>query len=274
MAQVLKERLQTRATSHLHQPVAIGALKVELLPPAVILSDLQVRPSVTGAYTATVRRARIQPRPWPSSQGALVFAALELDGVDAILPVDMASLADAVAPMATAPSGKPATSVRRSQVWPLDIQRLSITDATVTLEQGKNWLTAAGVTVLMHPAVVKGRQVTVDVPQVAMYLPNLLQTKSPHVLGLHMQATLTGSLDHPQRLRIQAAQAHTVGIAAQLRGDIDFTPHAHVQLHGSAQAPLPSVQALLGHPMTWDGYVDVSGAITGPIHDLKRGKAM
>ena len=268
VAQVVRDRLQTWASAQMHQPVTIGALTIELVPPALVLEQVIVTPCATGAYALQLQHARVQPRPWPSSAGALVLAGLEIQGLIASLPVDLSLLVEAVTPHGASRPDALGHGPARSRPLPLDIQRLNISDATLTLTQGDNWVTAAGITVLMHPAAVSGRHVTLDVLQIAAYLPNLLQAKSPHVLGLHVQGSLVGTLDHPRYLHLQALQAHTIGVTAQVRGDIDFVSQPTLQLHASLQAPLASLQALAGRPLGWEGYVDVAGAVTGALHDL------
>ncbi len=106
----------------------------------------------------------------------------------------------------------------RTRPWPVDVRRLSIDDDAIKLTQGDNWVTAASITLLMRPAAVSGRHMTLDVLQIAAFLLNGLQVKSPRVLSLHAQ----GSLDHSRYLRLQTVQANSIGVTTQIRGDIDF----------------------------------------------------
>ena len=268
LAELIRGRLQSWASARLQQPVTIGTLQIALLPPTVVVEHVEVDPGPTGAYALHVRRARVQPRPWPSSHGALVLAALELQGVTGTLPVDLSLLTELVAPDDASRPDALGQGTARTHPWPVDVQHLSIDDAAITLTQGDNWVTAAGITLLMQPAGVSGRRVTLDAIQIAAYLPNVMQIKSPHVLGLHAQASLLGSLDHPRNLHLHTVQTHSIGVTIEIRGDIDFVSQPTLQLHGSLQAPLASLRALAGRPETWEGYIDVTGSVTGGMHDL------
>ena len=227
-AELLRGRIQSWASARLHQPVSVGGLKIELVPPALLLEQVDVTPSPTGVYTLHVLHARVQPRPWPSPHGALVLAALALDGVTGTLPVDLSWLIDAATPQgASQPSALGHNSAKATRPWPLDIQHLSIENAGLTLTQGENWITLAGVTVLMRPAAVSGRHLTVDVLQIAAYLPNVLQGKSPHVLSLHLQGSLIGTLDHRRYLHLEMVQANSIGMTAPSSRRYRFRVPAH-----------------------------------------------
>ncbi len=267
-AELIRDRLANWASARMQQPVSIGAVHIELLPPAIILEQVAVTPSATGACTLGLQHARVQPRLWPSSHGALVLAALELHGVVGTLPIDLSLLMEAAKPHGPSRPDALSHGSARAHPWPFDVQRLSIEDATLTLTQGDNWVTAAGITVLMHPAAVSGRHVTLDVLQIAAYLPNALQAKTPHVLGLHAQGSLAGSLDHPRYLHLQTVQAHSIGVTLQIHGDIDFVSQPTLQLHGSLQAPLVSLRSLAARSEAWDGYLDITGSVTGSPRDL------
>jgi translocation and assembly module TamB len=226
VASYLRHRLEQLAADDLGIRLAIGSLRIELMPPRLRFEDVKAWAAGVEAPVLELRAGAAAVFPWPSATGALVIDELELDGLRT--SIDVRHL--------TAPK----RSTRRELRSPVDVRHLRVTDAEVHVDAPGFTLDLSKAAAGVRPTANGRRELSLDVES-----GFLVREGRSSALSARLRASLTGGLDRPELVELHACQGTWEDTVIGAAGSITLGASPALDLDLSAAGPLARLHELV-----------------------------
>ncbi|MEE8408421.1 MAG: hypothetical protein V3T05_02335, partial [Myxococcota bacterium] len=226
----------------------IDELELDLLPPGVAVSGVEVyRPDRDDAWIE-LHRGRIVIRPWPSAAGALVIHHLELDGLRA--DFDLRGTGDLLGGSDTGDGSRIAIDVRELLLWNIDV--------SVETDDGR--VAVRRTDVRLAPAPTGGREFELSLGEAELSRGDRRVSLEAKARGL-----FRGSIDRPESIRLDHATINLTEIAVSAKGSLNLVGAPTVDVVLEGKAPLSRLRQIIGDLPDIDGDFHALVHVQGPI---------